>query len=615
MSPRPVANAKKVEDLCDDELLGLSRLALDVSSDLCMLADREGRILYANKTACRALGYTKNELLSMKVMDFDACYDEKRYSQFWDEVKRSCSLKLESVHVRKDGSRFPVRMTISFIKLGEKEYVFNFIQDITERKQAEEALKESKTFLNNVFESIQDGISVLDTSLNIMSVNPVMEKWYGTGIVGKKCFEVYHGRHSPCEKCPSVRAMRERTTKSEVVQDIRSWVEIYAFPYFDDAGQVKGVIEHVRDVTERKRAEEALGVSEESYRSLVESTGDWVWETDKDFVLTYDSPRSREYLGYEPDEVVGRSPFSFMLEDELERIKLIAWPVIARHEPITRIENRLKKKDGSTVIIETTGVPLFDDSGHFRGYRGVNRDITDRKIAEYALQDARAQAELYLDLMGHDINNLHQIALGYLELARSIPPGSGQGDYLDKSIEVLQRSTQLIKNVRKLQKLSDGVSASQDIDVCLVIAEMQREFGAVPGKTIMLNLNGHEHCYVRANELLPDLFVNLISNAIKHSGERAEIIVDLDVVKDKCRRYCRVMVEDNGPGIPDDFKGRIFNRMLRGTTKAKGMGLGLYLVKSLVESYNGKVWVEDRVSGDHSKGARFVVMLPAVEQS
>jgi PAS domain S-box-containing protein len=496
MSPRPIKKEKKGKDLCDDDVLRLSRLALDVSSDSCIWADRKGRIVYVNETACHALGYTKNELLSMKVPDINPSYDENRYSQVWGDVKRLGHIKFETVHMRKDGSRFPVAMTVNFLKLGEREYVAAFI----------------------------------------------------------------------------------------------------------------------RDITERKRAEGALRVSEESYRSLVESTGDWVWETDKNFILTYDSPKSRDFLGYEPDEVVGRSPFSFMPEDELERIKLIAWPVISRHEPIQRIENRLIKKDGSTVIIETTGVPLFDDSGHFRGYRGVNRDITDRKIAEDALQDARAQAELYLDLLGHDINNLHQIALGYLELAKSVPPGSGQGDYLDKSIEVLQRSTQLIKNVRKLQKLSDGVSASQDIDVCLVIAEMQREFGAVPGKTIMLNLNGHKDCYVRANELLPDLFANLVSNAIKHSGDRAEICVDLDVVKDKGRRYCRVMVEDDGPGIPNDFKGRIFNRMLRGTTKAKGMGLGLYLVKSLVESYEGKVWVEDRVPGDHTKGARFVVMLPAVEK-
>ena len=73
------------------------------------------------------------------------------------------------------------------------------------------------------------------------------------------------------------------------------------------------------------------------------------------------------------------------------------------------------------------------------------------------------------------------------------------------------------------------------------------------------------------------------------------------------------MVEDDGPGIPDDLKSVIFNRTLRGTSKARGMGLGLYLVKSLVDSYGGKVWIENRVHGDHTKGARFVVLLPAVK--
>jgi signal transduction histidine kinase len=75
-----------------------------------------------------------------------------------------------------------------------------------------------------------------------------------------------------------------------------------------------------------------------------------------------------------------------------------------------------------------------------------------------------------------------------------------------------------------------------------------------------------------------------------------------------------VTVEDNGPGIPDGFKGRVFNRMLKGNDKSKGMGLGLYLVKSLVESYRGHVWVEDRVPGDHSKGAKFVAMMPVAGQ-
>ncbi len=114
--------------------------------------------------------------------------------------------------------------------------------------------------------------------------------------------------------------------------------------------------------------------------------------------------------------------------------------------------------------------------------------------------------------------------------------------------------------------------------------------------------------------MLHDVFSNLVGNAVKHTGDRADIVVDLNVVNDNGIKYCRVMIENNGPGIPDEFKATIFNRALKGTAKSKGMGLGLYLVKSLVDSYGGRVWVEDRVQGDHTKGAKLVVMLPAVDK-
>jgi signal transduction histidine kinase len=212
--------------------------------------------------------------------------------------------------------------------------------------------------------------------------------------------------------------------------------------------------------------------------------------------------------------------------------------------------------------------------------------------------------------MGHDINNMHQIALGYLEMAKDLQADPVVNEFLDKPIEVLQRSARLIRNVRKLQKLHDGPFLTERIEVRAILATVKREFEAVPGKTIALNASCNEPCYVLANELLHDVFANLVSNAIKHTAGGADISISLDRVSENGRVFCRVAVVDDGPGIPDDFKEIIFNRVLQGTLRAKGMGLGLYLVKSLVDSYGGKVWVKDRVPGDYSKGAKFVVLLP-----
>jgi PAS domain S-box-containing protein len=245
---------------------------------------------------------------------------------------------------------------------------------------------------------------------------------------------------------------------------------------------------------------------------------------------------------------------------------------------------------------------------------GAIQDITERKLAEEALSDAKDQAELYLDLMGHDINNMHQIALGYLELARDTGQDAGQHEYLDKSIEVLQRSARLIKNVRKLQRLREGGLCKGVMDLCLVLTESWREYGALPAIHATLNLNGLERGNVMADDLLYDVFSNLLINAIKHTGDRANILVTLEKVADHGVYYYHVSVEDDGPGIPDHLKEVIFNRMLSGEEKSKGRGLGLYLVRSLVDSYNGQVWVEDRVPGDHTRGAKFVVILPAADK-
>ncbi len=142
-------------------------------------------------------------------------------------------------------------------------FVSQHIADALWRKQAENDLMESQRFLAAVFNGIQDGISVLDRDLNIVQVNQAMERWYGQHmpLAGKKCFRAYQERNSPCSPCPSLRAIREKKPQRETVALFqegaqRGWIELHSFPIFDHAGGVTGVIEYVRDITERKLLEE-----------------------------------------------------------------------------------------------------------------------------------------------------------------------------------------------------------------------------------------------------------------------------------------------------------------------------------------------------------------------
>jgi GAF domain-containing protein len=237
------------------------------------------------------------------------------------------------------------------------------------------------------------------------------------------------------------------------------------------------------------------------------------------------------------------------------------------------------------------------------------------------LKSAKEQAELYLDLMGHDINNMNHAAMGFLELAVETLEAENRLKVedkvlIDRPLASLQSSSMLIANVQMLQRLmKDGVKM-KPVDIGSIFKEIDIDSLPHGDREINIKIPEVQNLVVEGDELLRDVFLNLITNAIKHSDEEKSLAIDVKVepVQDNGKKYYRCVVEDNGPGIPDDLKPKLFHRFKRGTTKAHGKGLGLYLVRTLIESYGARVWVEDRVPGDHTKGARFVVMLPAAEQ-
>ncbi|HET9914906.1 MAG TPA: PAS domain S-box protein, partial [Anaerolineales bacterium] len=156
-------------------------------------------------------------------------------------------------------------------------------------------------------------------------------------------------------------------------------------------------------VVEAAIAKEELRRSEERLRALVETTSDWVWEVDVNGVYTYASPKIRDLLGYEPEEVIGRTPFDIMPEEEAERVRAVFQSTVLERKPFENLENIARCKDGQLAILETNGVPFFDDYGRLLGYRGIDRNITERKRAEQALQAKTEELDRYftssLDLL------------------------------------------------------------------------------------------------------------------------------------------------------------------------------------------------------------------------
>jgi len=171
----------------------------------------------------------------------------------------------------------------------------------------------------------------------------------------------------------------------------------------------------IRDA-ELGRAMESVRDNEERFRSLVETTSDWIWEVDARGMYTYASPKVGDLLGYTPEEVVGKTPFDFMPPADAARVGRQFAEIAAARRPFDRLENTNLRKDGSQVMIETSGVPIFDRDGKLAGYRGIDRDITERVRARAKLQYLAYHDEL-TDLPNRALL-LDRLRQGLLETAR-----------------------------------------------------------------------------------------------------------------------------------------------------------------------------------------------------
>ncbi|MCK4882003.1 MAG: PAS domain S-box protein [Candidatus Omnitrophica bacterium] len=170
-------------------------------------------------------------------------------------------------HKQLDGTLFDAEVSLNLVELSNGPYLQAMVRDITERRKFEEDIRAKESFMTNIFSSTQDGISVLDKDMRIMRVNPKMEEWYAheMPLVGKKCFAVYRGESKRCQVCPTCHVLDNREPAYEVVQKIGpnkeacGWMDLFAFPLLDlKTGEMLGVIEYVRDITERRQAEEDL---------------------------------------------------------------------------------------------------------------------------------------------------------------------------------------------------------------------------------------------------------------------------------------------------------------------------------------------------------------------
>ena len=295
----------------------------------------------------------------------------------------------------------------------------NMIRKSVRSTRSDEAAREGERFLSSVFSSIQDGISVLDKDLNIIRVNQAMEDWYShkMPLVGKKCYDAYHGRQAHCDVCPSLKTLESGKPAYEVVPKIGAkgevvgWLDLHSHPMRDSkTGELSGVIEYVRDITERRKAELELHGALEKYRELqgIIDKGpviSVIWRPEPGSPVSFISDGVAQW-GYRRDDFVSTYVYDDIIhKDDLEREKEEFRDFMKKGANDFLQEYRIVTKSGEVRWVEDHTYVRRDPNGSPVVYEGIVIDVTARKLAQQKLEEltSRLQAivEAFPDLYFH----------------------------------------------------------------------------------------------------------------------------------------------------------------------------------------------------------------------
>jgi len=370
------------------------------------------------------------------------------------------------------------------IWVGERvEYAVAMLKDITLERRSGQHLKESQEFLDAVFRSIQDGISVLNTDLTIRYVNPVMEQWYAASVplTGKKCHVCYHGSDSPCDPCPSLKAIRSGQAEFDVVPGYPDkdspvqWLELYSYPIIDsDTGEATGVVEFVRDITERIQAREELDSQKKRLANIIEATDAGTWEWNVQTGETIFNERWADIIGYSLEEV---SPTSidtwmeFAHPDDLKKSNRLLDEHFRGERDYYEFEARMKHKDGTwRWVLDRGKVIARTEEGNPLWMFGTHHDITERKQHEAEIEnlneeltqltDALRQSNMKLSRTKSQAEENEALLMAALENSQA---GIAIAEVPSGKLKFVNRAGLMIRD-KNYNELAEGVDAEQYVN-------------------------------------------------------------------------------------------------------------------------------------------------------
>jgi len=468
-------------------------------------------------------------------------------------------------------------------------------QQYEELSMSEEKIREDEQFLKNIICSIRDGITVLDKDLTILRVNPATEEMHPgeEGLVGKKCYEAYYHRSTPCEHCPVLQSLKT----GEPAHDIRAegtkrWTDLYSYPLIDTkTGRMHGVIEYARDISDIIMNEELVRKNEDRYRGLMEICPDPMILLDTNLNTLTANKKTLEMGGYEDlQELIEQGKLGFIRPSDRHLVHGFITSLL-KTGISESTEFLFIQKSGEVLDVECTWSLLMGKGGSFVGIIGTLRDISERKRENESIRLVNDKLHLMNTITRHDILNKLTTIFMNLDLALDTCDDRDLKRLLSNQKQAAEAIRHEITFTKSYQDEGIHTPQWQNLKDVIFQATKNQDLGSVQLQVQVDDLE------IYADDLLEKVFYNLVDNALKYGETLTRISLGYALHPDGIVIFC----EDDGVGIPTPRKEDIFTRQY-----FKNSGFGLFLTQKIL-SITGLFMKE---TGTPGKGSRFEIFVP-----
>jgi len=564
---------------------------------------REGRLIDYNAAFKKSSGYTDEELEGKVFLDFvhpdDRALVLEKYRTEYSEEEFPLVYEIRGVNKKEE--TLPLELSVSTYKRKGKVIGIEVIhRDLTERKKAEQALKESEERLRILFENAPDALYVNDLRGHFIDGNKAAEGLTGyqkDELIGKSFLQldILPRKHIPAAaKLLALNALGRPTGPDEFVLNRKDGThvvaEIRTVPTRIDGKAV--VLGIARDITERKKSEELAFESQQKFEGLFVGNPEAAAYLDPDSRIRDINPRFEELFGYSLPDVQDKHINDVVVPDDRRR-EGEALDKEARKGYVHRNTVR-RKKDGSLVQVSVSAASITIGD-KVAGIVAMYHDISDLKNAEKRLDVMNEKLRVVGSLTRHDVRNKLTAVVGNTYLLRKRFADDPDAIECLTSVEqAVRESERIFDFASAYEKL--GVEQLAYVDVKKTIDEAVGLFPDLKGVKITNDCGG---LTLLADSLLRQLFYNLIDDSLKYGEKLTQIRIHYEKSEDKLK----LIYEDDGVGVSMDIKPKLFTE---GFTTGKGSGYGLYLIKRMMDVYG---WTINE-TGTHGKGAQFTINMP-----